>query len=272
MVYDLIDGQFVKQGDKVFGTDIAEQLLFSESFRSIRNRLPFWDEHLDLMNFQFQLLNRQLPDVIKNKGRELNRQLERTLVKNKLFKSARIDVAFFDTGNHTGYLAKAKTIDAPFYEFNQEGLILDIFSRTSKSSSPLSALRMGSYPYWKILRAFQSSDLTEMVLQNERGCLLEAPERNLYLVQGINVHTVAPGSGSYLDPARETILRICRKTGLVIHENEFLDAEDLLHADEVFLAGEIHGIQWVKGFGMKRYRCKAARKLNDLLNRELEIE
>ena len=271
MVYDLIDGQFVKRGEKIFGSEIREQLLFADSMRAIRNQVLFWDEHCALMNLHFQLLNRKPPDFLINKARELKRQIERMMVKNKFFKSTRIDLVLFESGDQTCYLTRAGAIDSTSYELNQEGIILTIFDRISKASSPLSSLRMGSDPYWKILRAFQSSCLTEMVLQNEKGCLLEAPERNLYVVQGMEVHTVGAGSGSYMDPARETILKVCEKSGLSIREDEFLDAEDLLHADEVFLAGDILGIQWIKGFGMKRYLNKTVRKLNDLLNRELSV-
>lgn len=271
MTFDLIDGHFIKQGEKVFGTEIAEQLLFTESIRAIRNRLMFWDEHLALMNLQFQLLNRKLPDFMKNNARELKRQIERTLVKNKFFKSAGIDVVLFENNRQISYLTRTRNIDSSFYELNHEGLIIDTFKRTVKASSPLSSLRMGSDPYWKILRAFQSSLTTESVLHNEKGCLLEAPGRNLYLIQGMNLHTVAPGSGVYIDPARDTILKISEKAGLSFQEDEFLDEDDLLHADEVFLAGDRYGIQWVKGFGMKRYLNKTVRKLNDLLNGELGI-
>lgn len=268
MTFDLIDGQFLKHGDKIFDTDIPDILLFSESIRAIRNRLMFWNEHMALINLQFQLLNQELPGFMKNDARELKRQIERTLVKNKLFKSARIDVFLYGNNKHISYLVRTRAIDSTFYELNHEGIGIEPFKRTFKAGSPLSSLRMGSDPYWKILRAFQSF-LTEPVLLNEKGCLLEAPERNLYLIQGMKVHAVAPGSGVYIDPARETIRKICEKAGLSFLEDEFLDEDDLLQADEVFLAGDLHGIQWVKGFGMKRYLCKTVRKINDLLNREL---
>lgn len=269
MVFDLIDGQFIKQGEKAFGTELPEQLLFMESFRAIRNRLMFWDEHQALLSLQFQLLNRVLPEFLKNDARELKRQIERTLVKNKFFKSARIDLYLYSSNKGLSYLVRAKAIDSTAYELNQEGIIIEPFSRTFKAGSPLSSLRMGSEPYWKILKAFQASFGPEPVLQNEKGCLLEAPERNLYLIRGTTVHTVLPGSGLYINPARETIRKICTKADLSFKEDEFLDDDDLLRADEVFLAGDLHGIQWIKGFEMKRYLNKTTRKINELLNQEV---
>ncbi len=269
MVYDLIDGKFIKQGERIFGTEISEQLLFTDSIRAIRNQLMFWNEHVALINLQLQLLNQELPVFIKNEAKELKRQIERTLVKNRLFKSARIDIYLYSGNQTISYLIKTRAIDSTSYELNHEGIVLELFKKTFKASSPLSSLRMGSEPYWKILKAFQSSLFTEPILENEKGCLLEAPERNLYLVQGMNIHTVVPGSGVYIDPCRETIRKISEQTGFSFHENDFLDEDDLHQADEVFLAGDLYGIQWVKGIGKKRYLNKAVRKLNDFLNNEL---
>lgn len=269
MLFDLIDGQFIKRDDKAFGTDIPEQLLFVESLRAIRNQLMFWDEHRILLNLQFQLLNQAPPAFMKNEARELKRQIERTLVKNKFFKSARIDLYLYTSSNGISYLIRTKPIESIMYELNHEGFVILPFDRTFKASSPLSSLRMGSDPYWKILKAFQPSFGSEPVLQNEKGCLLEAPERNLFLIRGTTVYTVLPGSGVYINPARETIRKICGKAGISFNEVEFLSEEDLLRADEVFLAGDIHGIQWIKGFEMKRYLNKTIRRINDLLNQEL---
>jgi branched-subunit amino acid aminotransferase/4-amino-4-deoxychorismate lyase len=269
MVYDLIDGQFIKQGERIFGTEIPEQLLFTDSVRAIRNQLMFWNEHLALINLQLQLLNQELPVFMKNEAKELKRQIERTLVKNKLFKSARIDLHLYTNNQTISYLIRTKAIDSASYELNYEGIVLEPFKKTFKADSPLCALRMGSEPYWKILKAFQSSSFTEPILENAKGCLLEAPERNLYLIQGMNIHTTAPGSGVYIDPSRDAISKVCEQAGFSFHEDEFLDEDDLLQADEVFLAGDLYGIQWVKGIGMKRYLNKKIRKLNEFLNSEL---
>ncbi|MGV8136394.1 MAG: aminotransferase class IV [Mangrovibacterium sp.] len=269
MVYDLVNGQFIKQGEKIFGTEIPEQLLFSDSLRAIRNQLIFWNEHLTLINLQLQLLNRKLPVFIKNEAKELKRQIERTLIKNKLFKSARIDIYLYADNQTISYLVRTSAIDSISYELNHEGLVLEPFKKTFKAASPLSSLRMGSEPYWKILKSFQSSSLMEFVLVNDKGCLLEAPERNLFLIQGMNIHTVVPDTGVYMDPCRETIRKVSEQAGYTFREDEFFDEDDLRQADEVFLAGDLYGIQWVKGIGKKRYLNKTIRKLNDFLNNSL---
>jgi branched-subunit amino acid aminotransferase/4-amino-4-deoxychorismate lyase len=59
---------------------------------------------------------------------------------------------------------------------------------------------------------------------------------------------------------------ICKKAGLGFQENELLTADDLLLADEAFLAGDLYGIQWIKAYESKRYLNKTIRLLNEQLN------
>ncbi len=265
MNYDLTDGFFTKPGEKIFEADFPEQILFSDSIRAIRNELMFWEEHLALIQLQFQLLNRPLPDFLKNDAKGLKRQIERALVKNKLFKSSRIDLFLFGNRN-CSYLVRTKAIESTFYELNDEGLVICIFDKTFKTGSPLSSLRMGSAPYWKIMKAFAVLGHGEPILLNGKGCLLEASERNLYLIQGTSVHTASPETGVYMDPSRSMISNICKKAGLGFQEHELLTADDLLLADEAFLAGDLYGIQWIKAYESKRYLNKTIRLLNEQLN------
>jgi len=268
----LTDGHFSKSSDKIFTSDIFEKLLFIEPVRSIRNQLMFWNEHMMLINFHLQLLNRQTPAFLTHDAKELKRQVERTLVKNKLFKSARIDLFFFKNDEKTGYAVKTTAIDSSGYELNQEGISLALFHKITKANSPLSSLRAGSEPYWNILQAYKPSATTELILQNTGGCLLEVPERNLYLIRENQVHTTAPESGAYISPAKKVIQQICEEKKLPFMEEQRLSADDLLGVDEVFLAGSLHGIQWVKGFEMKRYLSKITREIHQAFLHKMSVE
>ena len=268
----LTDGYFSKNNDKIFTSGIFEKLLIREPVRSIRNQLMFWNEHMMLINFQLQLLNRQIPVFMTHDAKELKRQVERTLVKNKLFKSARVDLFFFKNDEKTGYAVKTTDMESAGYELNQEGISLAPFHKITKANSPLSSLRSGSEPYWNILQAYRPSATTELILQNTEGCLLEVPERNLYLICKKKVHTTAPESGAYISPAKKIIQQICEEKKLPFIEQLYLSPDDLLGADEVFLAGSLHGIQWVKGFEMKRYLSKITREIHQAFLHKTSME
>jgi branched-chain amino acid aminotransferase len=270
MAFDLINGEFFREGEKVFATDFPERLLFSDYMRANRNRLMCSDEHYQLMVLLFQMHHLEVPEYMKSRGRELYRQVERALVRNKLYKSAKVSLHFFMQDQHVCYLVRLQAMNEADYELNAEGLLVEPFKKIVKAESPLSSLRLGSEPYWKIMESFRTSPSRVPLLINGKGCLLEAPARNLYLIGDQTVHTAAPCSGVYLDPLKETIRRISERAGFGFEENEFLDEEDLLSAGEAFLAGDLYGIQWIKGFGKKRYLNKAVRELSDRLSRETD--
>ncbi|MGE4586776.1 MAG: aminotransferase class IV [Mangrovibacterium sp.] len=269
MAYDLTDRNFILRETGIFGADFPDCLLLTETLRTIRTRPMFWAEHLSLIRLQLQLLNQPVPDFLKQKGAELKRQIERCLIKNKQYKSARVSLLIFHRKHTLSYLIRTEAIPVVTYELNREGIMLAPFSRILKPASPLSSLRMGSAPYWNIARAFQTSRQTEPLLMNENNGLLEVPENNLYLICGPGVIAVAPGAGVYLDPTRETIRQICLQAGLNYKEENILLQEDLFRADEAFLAGSLYGIQWVKGTGTKRYRNQTVRLLHNAFNKLL---
>ncbi len=267
--YILIDGQFCKIEEKLFTPADLDNLLFKESLRSIRNQLMFWEDHRAILNFQFQLLNQPQPLILKDSGRELKRQIERVLVKNKLFKSSKISISFFKQGNAVSYTIHAEEIRQTRYELNELGIMLDTFTKIFKSASPLSTLRIGSDNYWKVVSSAKNSHLQEMLLLNDNQSLVEVPGKNIYLVTGSEIWTPSPVTGAYINPAKRIIQHISQKNGLVFLEKDDLTEADLRDADEVFLANDIDGIQWVKAFGLKRYFNKTVKMLNEEFNREL---
>ena len=46
----------------------------------------------------------------------------------------------------------------------------------------------------------------------------------------------------------------------------------LLNSDEIFLTNAVKGIIWVGAYRQKRYFSQTARKLNELLNKSVEVE
>ena len=259
----LTDGRFYKNDEKIFTPGIPEQILFTEKIRSVRNRLMFWKEQLELIDMQLRLLNKECYIVTNRHGEELRRQTERALVKNKLYRDALVRISFFENGNKISYLIRTEKTGPDEYELNDNGLLLDLSPLVYKSKSSLSSFRIGSEPFWRTLASKRSAVLNETILQNQEGCLLEVPERNLFLIHGNEVITAAPETGVYLSPARNTISRICHDLQINFVEKQLLPEAMLFMAEEVFLAGAVHGIQWALGFEKKRYLSKTVRMIHE---------
>ncbi len=265
----LIDGHFFKNDEQFITLTRLENLLFVEKIRSIRDQIMFWDDHLALINHQLYLLTQNTPTFLNDSAKELKRQIKRTLVKNKFFKSAQINISFFEIEGQISYALKTSAINETAYELNREGINLEICDKVTKAISSLSSLRMGSAIYWKLMTDPKQDKLTQQILLNTQQSILETPGKNIYLVKGKTIATPSPESGAYINPAKRMIRLISEKNGYKFLDVKLLSTEDMLEANEIFLADDIQGIQWVKAFKTKRYFNKASKKFTEELNAEL---
>lgn len=263
----LIDGQFFRNEDRLFSLDETRQILFTETIRAIRDQFMFWDDHLALINLQLNLLNIKTPVFLKEGARELKRQMERMLVKNKLYKSALIDISFYRNDSKVGYILKTTGLGETSYELNKDGLTLELFDKFNKAVSSISLLRIGSELYWRCMTQGMANN--EFLLQNNNQCLLETPGKNIYLIKGNDILTPAPETGVYINPSKRIIRQLTENSGCNFLEVTHISTDDLKVADEVFLASDTYGINWVKAFEMKRYFNKRIKVISEEFNTEL---
>lgn len=268
----LIDGQFSQESEKRFPISLFDKLIFEERIRAVRHQMPFWDQHLELINLKLKLFNQPIPPFLAYKGKELKRQIERTLVKNKLFRSALVHLYFIQNESGLSYLIKTDAIDAVEYQLNPTGLKVALFDKIAKGFSPLASLDLGSEPFWKIVNAeLGKSMFDELLLVNEEAAILEAPSKNIYALKGNKILTPAPQTGAYIDISQQKIQLISERLKIDLQFTARLDEEMLLQADELFLANSIDGIAWVKAFKHKRYFNKTTKRIHQELNKLLLI-
>lgn len=268
----LIDGQFSQNSEQQFAISLFGGLIFEEHIRAVRNLMPFWDQHLDLIALKLKLFNQPIPQFLASRGKELKRQIERTLVKNKLFRSALIHIYFMQNENGISYLIKTDAIDAVDYQLNQTGLTVSLFDKIPKGISPLSSLDLGSAPLWKIVNAeLKTSTFDELLLINEEASIVEAPSKNIFALKENTLLTPAPQTGAYIDISQQKIQLISERLKIDLQFTDRLNEEILLRADELFLVNSIEGIRWIKAFRNKRYFNKGIKKIHQEWNRLLLI-
>lgn len=268
----LIDGQFCHNSEQQFAVSLFEGLIFEEHIRAVRNLMPFWDQHLDLMALKMKLFNQPVPEFLASRGKELKRQIERTLVKNKLFRSALVRIYFIQNENGISCLIKTDAIDAVNYLLNQTGLKVGLFDKISKGISPLSSLDLGSAPLWKIVNAeLKTSPFDELLLMNNQASIVEAPSKNIYALKKNTLLTPAPQTGAYMDISHQKIQQISERLKIELQFTIHMDEKILLEADELFLVNSIDGIRWIKAFRTKRYFNKGVKKIYHEWNRLLLI-
>lgn len=265
----LINGKFHNSDEKLFTLVGTGTFLFEEKIRSIRNHLVCYPELIELLSLKFRLLNQLLPDYLQNNGAGLKRQIERFLSRNKLFKSAVVSLKFFQDQSGVTYIISAVPIGSFQYDLNKNGLQVDIFDGIKKPISELSALSFGSKIFWEIAtRNLENSEADEFLIQNTEGKIVEAPEKNIYLIQGNDLLYPGISAASFIDISLSMMLNLAKQNGLNSIEVEGFKQEELMCADELFLVSSIVGVQWILGFRGKRYYNIKSKMMLDSLNRQ----
>lgn len=264
--YILVDGTFVLTAEYRLTIAEAQELHFSEKFRSIRSAIPFFSETLELLRLKLLYYNQVFPEFTTDNGAGLKRQLERTLTKNKHFMGAIITLTFRFSGQKVHYSIQSEKTEPVGYELNEKGIYIEIINPIQKSVSSLSSLALGSEIYWKIAAChIKESTADELLIVNTSNCIVEAPESNIYLIKGKRVKGTSSDDGAYTDITKPRMLEIFNRLNLNYFEDKITEI-DLREAEELLIVNSIKGIRWVIGFEDKRYFNQTIRKINEQFN------
>ena len=266
--YILVDGSFCKSDEYRITSAEAEALHFSQKFRVIRSKLPFFAESLELIRLKLLYFNQTYPEFTSNDGAALLRQIERTLTKNKHFLGAVVKLTFRFIASKVHYTIQSEVIEPVAYEINTKGLYTEIITPIQKSISSLAALSLGSEIYWDIASCHKKeSTADELLTINTLGNIIEAPESNIYLILGNQVIGVGANQGAYQDITKPEMLSIFEELNLKYTEDIAITEDVLRSAEELMLVNSIKGVQWIIGFEEKRYFNHTTRKINELFQK-----
>ncbi|PTN07850.1 aminotransferase class IV [Mangrovibacterium marinum] len=240
-------------GEPVLTAGKLQHLLFTDQLRMLKSQMPFWEDHLRLWKLHFKIFKIDEPDFLAHEGKDLRRQIERAIHKNRCFKGATIRISFLFNEGTVGYLIEINPHRESSFVQNPDGYQLELFRQFQKSDSPLSALQLGSEPIWTIARAHSRQSGNIPLITNTKHSLLETPGANIYFIKNKQLYTPSPGSGCYINPAKRVIAQLCEQIGFALHELDQIYEDDIQDVDEAFIANDTDGVQYVRGFGMKRF-------------------
>ena len=90
------------------------------------------------------------------------------------------------------------------------------------------------------------------------------------MIKGNALITPSLQTGCFEDKLRNTILEIASNFNLKVMESAKIKKEDLLQMDEIFIASEENGIQWILGVENKRFVHHYSAKIHEKLNEYLK--
>ncbi|MDN3586475.1 aminotransferase class IV [Pedobacter aquatilis] len=243
-----------------------------ESMRMINNKLQFAELHADRLFAGMKALKIEghaLMDeyFIKQKTAELCKR-------NKWNGNVRFRLSVYRDGagvytpelNKAGYILEGIPLKSNRYELNTKGLIIDVFDEMTKPINRLSNYKTANALLYVMAGIFKSQNrLDEAMILNQNGFLCESISANVFVVYDNQIYTPALTEGCVSGIMRTAIMQIARMNDITFVEAQ-INPEILNEAEEVFITNATQGIQWVMGYGRKRYFNEVSKFLIEKLN------
>ena len=256
-----VDNRAFKYGDGLF-----------ESMRLMKGQLKFADLHADRLQRGMKAL--KIDGYSQMDTWFLKEKVDQLAARNKI-KHGRLRLTVYrdaeglytPSQNKMGYCLELQPVDEPRYFLNDKGLIMDIFTELPKPTNYLSNIKTCNSLIYVMAGLFKSQNrLDDVFLLNQNGSLCEAGHSNIFVWYKSNLYTPALSEGCIEGVMRQVVIKLAKQTGIPFTEAQ-INPDILYEADEVFLTNATKGIQWVMGFGVKRYFNQLSKGLMAELNK-----
>jgi branched-chain amino acid aminotransferase len=243
-----------------------------ESMRLMKGKLRFADLHAERLQKGMKAL--KIDGYSQTDSWFLKEKVEELARRNKV-KHGRLRLTVFrdsegfytPTQNKMGYCLELTPFDEPRYFLNERGLIMDVYTELLKPLNWLSNIKTCNSLTYVMAGIFkQQHRLDETFLLNQNGYLCEAGAANLFVWYQNHLYTPALSEGCVDGIMRQVVIKLAKDNNIPFTEAQ-INAEVLNQADEVFLTNATKGIQWVMGYGVKRYFNRVSKGLIDELNK-----
>jgi len=243
-----------------------------ESMRMIDHKLQFADFHADRLVGGMKALKMEGHALMDDYFlRKITSDLSK---KNKWNGNGRFRLSVYREGagvytpetNKSGYVLEGIPLHSNSYELNGKGLIIDVFDEIAKPINKLSNYKTSNALPYVMAGIFKSQNrLDEAIILNQHGFLCESISANVFVIYNHQIYTPALTEGCVSGVMRSAVMQLCKMNDLNLIEAQ-ISPEILKEAEEVFLTNATQGIQWVMGYGRKRYFNEVSKFLIDKLN------
>lgn len=243
-----------------------------ESMRMINHKLQFADLHADRLAAGMKAL--KIDGHVLMDDYFLRQKTADLVKKNRWNGNVRFRLSVYRQGagvytpesNKSGYALEGIPLKATDYELNTKGLIIDVFDEMTKSINKLSNFKTSNALLYVMAGLFKTQNrLDEAIILNQSGFLCESISSNIFVVYDKQIYTPALTEGCISGVMRTTVMQICKMNDIALIEAQ-ISPEILKEAEEVFITNATQGIQWIMGYGRKRYFNEFSKFLNEKLN------
>jgi branched-chain amino acid aminotransferase len=243
-----------------------------ESMRLMKGKLNFPELHADRLQRGMKAL--KIDGYSQMDTWFLKEKAEELAIRNKA-KHGRLRLTVFrdaeglytPTQNKMAYTLELQPADEPRYFLNEKGLIMDVFTELTKPLNYLSNIKTCNALPFVMAGLFKNQyHLDDVFILNQNGFLCEAGSSNVFVMYQNHLYTPALSEGCIEGVMRQLVIKLALANNIPVTEAQ-INPEILYEAEEVFLTNASKGIQWVMGYGVKRYFNKVSKLLIDELNK-----
>jgi branched-chain amino acid aminotransferase len=237
-----------------------------ETMRMHEGRILNMDFHFERFFNGLKVLQFDMPQYFSPEF--FLEKINSLLLKNNHGKNARIRLMIFrgngsvlnPENNFPNYIMETSPLPEKI-EFNEAGLVVDVFKDGMKSCDIFSNLKSNNYLLNAMAGLFaKKNKLDDCILLNASERVCESAIANIFIIKDKNIYTPPLTEGCVAGVMRRWMLeRFSLKDYIVSQKNLLID--DVIHADEFFLTNSIRTIRWVKSFREKNYENEKAREI-----------
>lgn len=247
-----------------------------ETMHASGNRVQFFYEHFDRLIKSMKILRMEIPVKFSVDTYGIQKEISKILVKNKLFKGARVRFTVFRQSggfyapqtNETEYLIECSAIESDKYELNSKGMLIDLYEEMQKPINLFSRIKSTSALFSVMAGIYKSENsLDECLIINTKGNIIEGISSNIFIVKEKLIITPSIREGCLPGIMRQKVIEIAKKQGFVVQDDAVVQIQDIMAADEIFFTNAVKGIQWAVGFKQRRYFNKISKLLTEELNK-----
>lgn len=243
-----------------------------ESMRLMNGKLQFADLHADRLVSGMKAL--KLDGYALMDDYFLRQKVAELAKRNKWNGNARLRLSVYRQGagvytpenNKAGYVLEGIPLKSGQYELNSKGLIIDVFDEMTKPVNKLANFKTSNSLLYVMAGIFKSQNrLDESIILNQHGFLCESISANVFVVYNSQIYTPALTEGCVSGVMRTAIMQLAKMNDMELIEAQ-INPEILKEAEEVFITNATQGIQWIMGYGRKRYFNEVSKFLIEKLN------
>jgi branched-chain amino acid aminotransferase len=243
-----------------------------ESMRLMKGKLKFPELHAERLQKGMKAL--KIDGYSQADSWFLKEKVEELARRNKI-KHGRLRLTVFrdaeglyaPTQNKMAYCLEIQPIEEPRYFLNERGLIMDVYTELPKPLNWLSNIKTCNSLIYVMAGIYkQQNKLDDVFLINQNRFLCEANSSNIFVWYQNHLYTPALSEGCVEGVMRRVVIQLALDNNIPVTEAQ-INPEILNQADEVFLTNATKGIQWVMGYGVKRYFNRISKALMDELNK-----